>query len=195
MFYMWQKIYAGCQPKATFLLAHPRLLASFIFMHLWYHQYQYFLQFIVIQLYLAFAEMTPCAYLWPNLPSYFSVFPLSVAITPCAINMFYAKWLISIIYYIFQGAIFCPLICLVVTIGNSVVLLGLWPAHAIWTYYCLARYLLDLYDVCHQFSCFHFLMVFCLLLWISLKAELNCLGHFWRFCCVFSFLFYWFCGQ
>ncbi|KAJ8642776.1 hypothetical protein MRB53_004524 [Persea americana] len=40
---------------------------------------------------------------------------------------------------IIKGAIFCPLICLVVTIGNSVVLLGLWPAHAIWTYYCLAR--------------------------------------------------------
>ncbi|RWR72118.1 hypothetical protein CKAN_00031900 [Cinnamomum micranthum f. kanehirae] len=40
---------------------------------------------------------------------------------------------------IIKGAIFCPLICLVMTIGNSAVLLGLWPAHAIWTCYCLAR--------------------------------------------------------
>lgn len=40
---------------------------------------------------------------------------------------------------IIKGVIFCPLICLIMTIGNSAVILGLWTAHAIWTYYCLAR--------------------------------------------------------
>ncbi|KAF8390560.1 hypothetical protein HHK36_025087 [Tetracentron sinense] len=38
-----------------------------------------------------------------------------------------------------KGIIFCPLICLIMTIGNSTVILGLWPAHSIWTYYCIAR--------------------------------------------------------
>ncbi|KAG9446341.1 hypothetical protein H6P81_012469 [Aristolochia fimbriata] len=37
------------------------------------------------------------------------------------------------------GAVICPLVCLVVTVGNSALILGLWPAHVIWTYYCLLR--------------------------------------------------------
>nr|DAD30703.1 TPA_asm: hypothetical protein HUJ06_009554 [Nelumbo nucifera] len=40
---------------------------------------------------------------------------------------------------IIKGAIFCPLICLIITIGNSAVILGLWPVHSIWTYYSIAR--------------------------------------------------------
>ncbi|KAK7338512.1 hypothetical protein VNO77_19124 [Canavalia gladiata] len=38
-----------------------------------------------------------------------------------------------------KGILFCPLICLIVTVGNSAIILGLWPAHVIWTYYCVAR--------------------------------------------------------
>ncbi|EHA8590162.1 putative membrane protein [Cocos nucifera] len=40
---------------------------------------------------------------------------------------------------IIKGALLFPLICLIMTIGNSAIILGLWPAHAIWTYYCIAR--------------------------------------------------------
>ncbi|XP_010250912.1 PREDICTED: uncharacterized membrane protein At3g27390-like isoform X2 [Nelumbo nucifera] len=39
---------------------------------------------------------------------------------------------------IIKGAIFCPLICLIITIGNTAVILGLWLVHSIWTYYCIA---------------------------------------------------------
>ncbi|KAH9312873.1 hypothetical protein KI387_027908 [Taxus chinensis] len=32
-----------------------------------------------------------------------------------------------------------PLAALIIAVGNSAVTIGLWPAHAFWTYYCLAR--------------------------------------------------------
>ncbi|KAK7395746.1 hypothetical protein VNO78_16313 [Psophocarpus tetragonolobus] len=38
-----------------------------------------------------------------------------------------------------KGIIFCPLICLLIAIGNTVIILGLWTAHAVWTYYCVVR--------------------------------------------------------
>lgn len=38
-----------------------------------------------------------------------------------------------------KGVIFCPLICLIITIGNSAIILGLWPVHFTWTYYCTLR--------------------------------------------------------
>ncbi|GAU49608.1 hypothetical protein TSUD_286500 [Trifolium subterraneum] len=38
-----------------------------------------------------------------------------------------------------KGIIFCPLICLITTIGNSAIILGLWCIHTIWTYYCVLR--------------------------------------------------------
>ncbi|KAH9318487.1 hypothetical protein KI387_020256, partial [Taxus chinensis] len=34
---------------------------------------------------------------------------------------------------------FCPIVCLLIAMGNSAVILGLWPAHVIWTYYCLIK--------------------------------------------------------
>jgi len=40
---------------------------------------------------------------------------------------------------IIKGAIFCPVVWLVITIGNSAVIFGLWPAHVIWTYVCVVR--------------------------------------------------------
>ncbi|KAA8548175.1 hypothetical protein F0562_004564 [Nyssa sinensis] len=36
-----------------------------------------------------------------------------------------------------KGIIFCPLICLIMTIGNSAIILGLWPVHIVWTYYSI----------------------------------------------------------
>ncbi|XP_061341859.1 uncharacterized membrane protein At3g27390 isoform X1 [Gastrolobium bilobum] len=38
-----------------------------------------------------------------------------------------------------KGFFFCPLICLIMTIGNSAIILGLWVAHVVWTYYCVVR--------------------------------------------------------
>ncbi|XP_019458168.1 PREDICTED: uncharacterized membrane protein At3g27390 isoform X1 [Lupinus angustifolius] len=36
-----------------------------------------------------------------------------------------------------KGIFLCPLICLLMTIGNYAIILGLWPAHVVWTYYCV----------------------------------------------------------
>ncbi|XP_065044811.1 uncharacterized membrane protein At3g27390-like isoform X1 [Musa acuminata AAA Group] len=38
-----------------------------------------------------------------------------------------------------RSTLLCPFVCLIVTLGNSAIILGLWPAHAVWTYYCIAR--------------------------------------------------------
>ncbi|KAJ6842628.1 putative membrane protein-like [Iris pallida] len=40
---------------------------------------------------------------------------------------------------IIKGALLCPVVCLILTIGNSAIILGLWPVHAFWTYYSIAR--------------------------------------------------------
>nr|XP_043617328.1 uncharacterized membrane protein At3g27390 [Erigeron canadensis] len=36
-----------------------------------------------------------------------------------------------------KGIIFAPLICIIMTIGNSVVALSLFPAHIVWAYFCV----------------------------------------------------------
>ncbi|XP_010436002.1 PREDICTED: uncharacterized membrane protein At3g27390-like [Camelina sativa] len=36
---------------------------------------------------------------------------------------------------VIKGVVFCPVICLIVAIGNSAIILGLLPVHAIWTPY------------------------------------------------------------
>ncbi|CAK8541211.1 unnamed protein product [Lathyrus sativus] len=38
-----------------------------------------------------------------------------------------------------KGVILLPLTCIIMTIGNSAIILGLWPAHVIWSYYCVLR--------------------------------------------------------
>ncbi|KAL2320216.1 hypothetical protein Fmac_029185 [Flemingia macrophylla] len=38
-----------------------------------------------------------------------------------------------------KGILLFPLICLLITIGNSAIILGLWTAHVVWTYYCVVR--------------------------------------------------------
>ncbi|MQL78713.1 hypothetical protein Taro_011142 [Colocasia esculenta] len=53
----------------------------------------------------------------------------------CFLPFFVGLLLLGII----KGAIFCPLICLIMTTGNSAIILGLWPVHAFWTYYCVFR--------------------------------------------------------
>ncbi|KAG0488689.1 hypothetical protein HPP92_007500 [Vanilla planifolia] len=38
-----------------------------------------------------------------------------------------------------KGAIIGPVVALLVFVGNSAVIIGLWPAHFFWTYYCLVK--------------------------------------------------------
>ncbi|XP_068665696.1 uncharacterized membrane protein At3g27390-like isoform X2 [Aristolochia californica] len=38
-----------------------------------------------------------------------------------------------------KGAIISPLVWLIIVVGNTSLILGFWPAHIIWTYYCLLR--------------------------------------------------------
>lgn len=40
---------------------------------------------------------------------------------------------------IIKGVIICPLACLIISIGNFGIIIGLWPVHAIWSYYCVLR--------------------------------------------------------
>ncbi|KAJ3675476.1 hypothetical protein LUZ60_004518 [Juncus effusus] len=40
---------------------------------------------------------------------------------------------------IIKGAILFPWACIIMAIGNSALILGLWPVHAVWTYYSLIR--------------------------------------------------------
>lgn len=37
------------------------------------------------------------------------------------------------------GALFGPWAWIVMTIGISALILGLWPMHVVWTYYCIIR--------------------------------------------------------
>ncbi|KDP22998.1 hypothetical protein JCGZ_01720 [Jatropha curcas] len=38
-----------------------------------------------------------------------------------------------------KGAIICPLVVGIIVIGNSAVIIGLWMAHFLWTFYCVAK--------------------------------------------------------
>ncbi|KAL5148265.1 putative membrane protein [Glycine soja] len=40
---------------------------------------------------------------------------------------------------IIKGALIGPIAFAIIVIGNSAIILGLWSAHAVWTYYCVAR--------------------------------------------------------
>jgi len=62
-----------------------------------------------------------------------------------------------------SGVIFCPLICLIMTIGNSAIIYGLWPIQCIWTYYCVVRCLPWLPVSGIWFShCWRFVIVSCI---------------------------------
>lgn len=40
---------------------------------------------------------------------------------------------------IIKAIIFSPVVLLIIAIGNSAVVVGLWPIHLIWTSYCIAK--------------------------------------------------------
>ncbi|XP_006652429.1 uncharacterized membrane protein At3g27390-like isoform X2 [Oryza brachyantha] len=40
---------------------------------------------------------------------------------------------------VIKGILICPWACLIMAIGLSALILGLWPMHVIWTYYCIIR--------------------------------------------------------
>ena len=45
----------------------------------------------------------------------------------------------NLLQILVSGIFFCPLICLIVTAGNSAIILGLWLVHSVWTYYSTVR--------------------------------------------------------
>ncbi|KAK8502844.1 hypothetical protein V6N12_000088 [Hibiscus sabdariffa] len=53
----------------------------------------------------------------------------------CFLPCFFGLLLLGTI----KGLVFCPLICLIITIGNSSVIIGLLPFHAYWTCYSIVR--------------------------------------------------------
>lgn len=38
-----------------------------------------------------------------------------------------------------KGLLIGPIVTVLISVGNSAVVIGLWPAHFIWTYYCVAK--------------------------------------------------------
>ncbi|KAL8506909.1 hypothetical protein ACS0TY_017702 [Phlomoides rotata] len=38
-----------------------------------------------------------------------------------------------------KGLMICPIAATIIAVGNSAVVIGLWPAHFLWTYYCVAK--------------------------------------------------------
>ncbi|CAN6273344.1 unnamed protein product [Urochloa humidicola] len=62
--------------------------------------------------------------IWVSVWSFFKFLPF-----------FFALLLLGII----KGALFGPWAWLVMTIGISALILGLWPMHLLWTYYCIIR--------------------------------------------------------
>ncbi|KAK1256724.1 hypothetical protein QJS04_geneDACA024390 [Acorus gramineus] len=53
----------------------------------------------------------------------------------CFLPFFIGLLLLGII----KGAFVFPFVCLIITVGNAAVIIGLWPVHIIWTNYCIAR--------------------------------------------------------
>ncbi|KAM0022759.1 putative membrane protein [Helianthus debilis subsp. tardiflorus] len=42
-----------------------------------------------------------------------------------------------LIFGVLKGLIIGPIVFVILTVGNSAIVLGLWPAHAVWAYFCL----------------------------------------------------------
>lgn len=85
------------------------------------------------------------------------------------------------------GLMICPVAAAIIAIGNSAVVIGLWPAHFLWTYYCIAKWV-SLFSI--NFCCIVCILSAAVLLWI----EANELVGFWRFLYCFHCLSLWFCG-
>lgn len=106
----------------------------------------------------------------------------------------FLKGYISVVFlsfFLFTGIIFCPLICLIMTFGNSAIILGLWPVHCVWTYYSVFRWLLESYSL-------EILSWFCYYLsitWLLYQADRNnwvlSSSSFFLYACPFP----WFYGQ
>jgi len=70
-----------------------------------------------------------------------------------------------------SGVILFPLICLIMTIGNSAIICGLWPIHCIWTYYCVVRYLSWLQSLKFDFLIVLDLLSFLVLIFLTHRSE------------------------
>ncbi|KAG8642226.1 hypothetical protein MANES_12G067301v8 [Manihot esculenta] len=57
----------------------------------------------------------------------------------CSFLYFLPFFFLLLILGLVKASIICPLVVGIIVIGNSAVIIGLWIAHFIWTYYCVAR--------------------------------------------------------
>lgn len=42
-------------------------------------------------------------------------------------------------WFLLAAALIGPIAFAILVVGNSAVIIGLWTAHVVWTYYCVAR--------------------------------------------------------
>lgn len=52
---------------------------------------------------------------------------------------FLSFFLFLLVLGLLKGALICPIGGCIIAVGNSSVVIGLWPAHFLWTYYCVAK--------------------------------------------------------
>ncbi|MCE5167664.1 hypothetical protein HAX54_015546, partial [Datura stramonium] len=47
--------------------------------------------------------------------------------------------MLTSLIFVWTGLVIGPIVTAIISVGNSAVVIGLWPAHFIWTYYCVAK--------------------------------------------------------
>lgn len=56
----------------------------------------------------------------------------------CVYNYYFSTY--SNLIFNFTAVIICPIVLAIIGIANPAVIIGLWPAHFLWTYFCVLRY-------------------------------------------------------
>ncbi|KAH1214798.1 putative membrane protein [Glycine max] len=75
-----------------------------------------------------------CRYIEQVVELYFFPSILLLALYP-----WHHKRFIFLFFFLSVCALIGPIAFAIIVIGNSAIILGLWSAHAVWTYYCVAR--------------------------------------------------------
>ncbi|XP_058112880.1 uncharacterized membrane protein At3g27390 isoform X2 [Magnolia sinica] len=65
--------------------------------------------------------------------------PVGFLATLWSFFSFLPFFFLLLILGLLKAAIISPFATVIIVVGNSSVILGLWPAHFIWTYYCVAK--------------------------------------------------------
>ncbi|KAL6561249.1 hypothetical protein OROMI_016850 [Orobanche minor] len=65
--------------------------------------------------------------------------PVGFVATFWSFVSFLPFFLLLLILGLLKGAMMCPVTLSIITVGNTAVVIGLWPAHFLWTYYCVVN--------------------------------------------------------